>query len=182
MKLSAFRISRRSNGVFGALVGGALALIVALNPTEAQAQRLKLAGQLEVGSGIIGGARKPANGIQRARTTLRLAGEGFVDESPENLFSVGLDVEIEPKSAFGVDVRYARLIGKRFSVNAGGQLFIAPKTLLGPVAGFQYRQPIGKRFVLLLGPQVQVFFLGSDLPKGNILVQGLFNVGAHVQF
>ena len=114
-----------------------------------------------------------------ARARLRLGLDLRVDEFPTDIFGVGILVELLPHSSFGLDARYMRAVGSRFEVNAGGIAIVAPESLFGPSAGLKYRLPLSTATRITLGPEANVFVIGSDLPSGTIIWQVLLQGGIH---
>lgn len=166
-----------------AFFAGASALsAIALAAPPAHAQRLVLAGTADVASGIEVGTYQRAMGMRRARTTLRIGLEGFVDESPENIIAAALLVELEPHATVGADVRLMRNVWKGLSVEVGATGYLAPYSLFGGTVGAQYRIPLFKNAWFSLGPSLNAYFIGSDLPANTIVWQGLFRGGVRVGF
>jgi len=153
-----------------------------VSSTPASAQRLVLAANADAASGLEGGTYLRGTGIRRARTTLRLGLDGSVDESPENAIAAALLVELEPHAALGAEVRVVRALFTNLSVEAGGIAYLAPQTLLGATAGFTYRVPLRANLWLTIGPSINGYFLGSDLPAGTVLWQALVRGGLRVRF
>jgi hypothetical protein len=149
-----------------------------LAPRTAAAQQYLLGGSGELGSGIEGGP-PGAPAFSLARLRLRVALDVRVDEFPADIYAVGMLIELTPHSAFGFDVRYARRLGLKFEVNAGGVAYIAPESLFGPSAGLKYRMPLSATTHVTLGPEANVFVIGSDLPSGTIIWQVLVQAGFH---
>ena len=147
---------------------------------EAAAQDYAFAAAVSVAGGIEGGGRGYAAGIRRAPFLLRIGGEAQLPEMPKSIFEVGLLFTFEPSASFGADFRYAHLFGKHLSLHVGGEAVIAPSTLFGATAGAEVLFPIKHRIDLFAGPSVTAFFFGNDLPDGNVVFQGLFHLGIHV--
>lgn len=161
------------------LAGAALAATaLALAPRPADAQELLVAGTAAAHSGVESSGKT----FQRARTRLRIGAELRVDESPNDGLAFAALVDLEPRAAFGGDLRYVRTVSERFALNAGAIGYAAPGTLLGAVAGAEIRFKVGKSAAVVLAPEVTVFFLGTDLPNNNIFWQGLMGGGIRVQF
>jgi len=118
----------------------------------------------------------------RAQTRMRIGADLAVDESPEDVFGAAVLVAIEPRTAFGVDARYTRVVRERFAFSGGVIGYLQPGSLVGPVAAFEYRHPLSTWFVLTAGPELDVFVLGTDLPDRTVLWQALFHVGMRVAF
>lgn len=163
-----------------ALASLATVTLLGLAASEARAQQLKLAADVDVASGLEGGSYKGMLGLRRARTTLRFGADAYTDEFPDNGIAAGLLLEMEPHIAVGADVRYQRLLGKHFALELGFTGFFAPATLFGASAGALYRQPIIPRLWFTVGPTVTGYFLGSDLPAGTVVWQVLLRGGLHV--
>lgn len=147
---------------------------------EAAAQDYAFAAAVSVAEGVEGGGRGYAAGVRRAPFLLRIGGEAQLPEMPKSIFEVGLLITFEPSASFGADFRYAHLFGKHLSLNVGGKAVIAPSTLFGATAGASALFPLRPRVALFAGPSVTAFFFGNDLPDGNVIFQGLFQLGIHV--
>ncbi len=158
-----------------------LAIAAALGaPREAAAQDYAFAAAVSVAEGVEGGGRGHAAGVRRAPFLLRIGGEAQLPELPKSIFEVGLLFTFEPSASFGADFRYAHLFGKHLSLDIGGEAVIAPSTLFGATAGAEALFPLRKHVDLFAGPSVTAFFFGNDLPEGNVVFQGLFHLGIHV--
>jgi hypothetical protein len=156
----------------------ALTLLGGLASSRPAAAQQYIAGATaQVGSGIAGGAHGQ---LMRARTRLRIGADLRVDESPEDIFGAALLAEVEPHASIGADIRYMRAVGKRFVLHAGALGYVAPATLFGGAAGVEVRVPLSVSSALTFGPELNVFFLGSDLPDGTVFWQGLLQAGIHV--
>jgi hypothetical protein len=145
-------------------------------PSPAHAQQYLPAGEAYLGSGVEGGGRD----FQRARTRLKLGLELRIDEDPDNGISGAGVFDIEPRTAFGADLRYVRRIGPKFAVSAGGMGYFVPAILVGPCAGLEVRVPTFYKTYLALGPEVAVFAFGSDLPDRTVIWQAIFQAGFRV--
>jgi len=162
-------------------------LIVALAPLTvsifasraAPAQQYLLGASGEIGSGIEGGGSGQTM-MELAPVRLRIAADLRVDEFPADIYAVGMLIDLVPRSAFGFDLRYARRLGSKFELNAGGIAYIAPQSLFGPSAGFKYRMALSPSAELTVGPEANVFVIGGDLPSGTILWQAFVQAGIHV--
>lgn len=152
--------------------------VAVLGAAPASAQELLVAGMAVAHSGI----ESSGQGILRARTRLRVGAELRIDESPKDGLAFAAVVDLEPRAAFGGDVRYVRVVTERVAINAGAIGYAAPGTLLGGVAGAEVRVNVGKSAAIVVAPELTVFFLGTDLPNNNIFWQGLLGGGVRVQF
>jgi len=148
----------------------------------AHAQELVVTAAADVCEGIEGGAGGYAKGVRRARTTLRLGAEGYVDEMPNDQLSVAALVELEPKASIGADLRYQRMIEDYVALHVGAIGVIAPKNMLGVTLGGAFRWWLLDQFALSFGVTGNVFFLGSDLPSNNVLWQAMGQVGVRAKF
>lgn len=162
-------------------LGPATALTLLLAAPAAQAQRWVASGLAEASSGIEGGGGRDST-MTRAPTRMRLGADLAVDEDPANVFGAAVLLAIEPRTAFGVDARYTRVVGERFAFSAGAAMYFQPGSLFGPLAAAEYRHPLSKMFVFTVGPEADVFVLGSDLPDRTVLWQALFKVGVRASF
>lgn len=150
-----------------------------LAPGTARAQRWLIGGEATAATGAEGGG-DPRGVFRRLRTTARFAIDARVDERPSEFYSAGVLMELEPRTTFGVDVRYGRLISPRWSVDAGAIGFLTPETLLGVTFGATVRDNPNRGFAFVVGPRVNVMFLGSDLPTSRPIWQLLVCGGVHV--
>ncbi|HZU82661.1 MAG TPA: hypothetical protein VE987_07085 [Polyangiaceae bacterium] len=149
----------------------ALAACVAAATADrvAGAQQYLIGGSASASSGIEGGGA--GGGLYRTRTRVRLGGDVRIDESPDDIFEFAAIAEIEPRSGFGADVRYARAASERFVLDVGLLGIVAPASLYGACADLTYRLPISKKTQVTVGPEADFFFLGSDLPDGTVIWQ-----------
>jgi hypothetical protein len=160
-------------------IGGACvatAFAAATWPADASAQQYLIGADLGLSSGVEGGGA----GLARARTRLRLGADLRIDESPDDILELAALAELEPRSGFGADVRYARAASDRFFVDAGLLAILAPASLYGACAGLTYRLPISKRTQITLGPEVDLYFLGTDLPDGTVIWEMRIQAGVRV--
>lgn len=162
------------------IAGVVVSLILSLaGARDARAQEYLLGGSGGVASGIEGGGGGYGL-MQRARTRLRIGVDARNNESPEDGIGAGLLLEIEPHTTVGADARYFRYLGPHFVVDIGLIGYLFPASILGATAGLEYRHPLGPKVSLAVGPEVNVFVFGSDLPSGTIIWQGLLQAGLHV--
>jgi hypothetical protein len=146
-------------------------------PGVASAQQYLIGGSGAVSSGVEGGSQ---GALYRTRTRVRLGADLRIDESPDDILEFGLQAEVEPRSGFGADLRYARAASDRFILDAGILGILAPASLYGVCAGLTYRLPLSKRSQITLGPEADFYFLGSDLPDGTVIWQMRFQGGLRV--
>ncbi len=158
-------------------MGLSLAVASLLVCTRASAQELQLGSSGSLSSGFEAGGPLA---LRLARTRLRLGVDARLDESPEDIFEFGALAEVEPHSAFGLDARYARLVGEHFMLDGGVLGMLAPASLYGVGAGLTYRLPISKVAQVTFGPEADFFFLGTDLPAGTVIWQFRFQGGFRV--
>ncbi len=156
-----------------------LVLLIAtmLTTRRAAAQQYLIGASGEVSDGVETGAS-----FKPARIRARLGADLRVDEFPDDIYCAGVLIDLAPRTAFGVDARYARMLGTHFEVNVGGIAYVAPATLIGPSADLKYHLPLSSVASLVFGPEVNVFILGSDLPGGTVFVQALLEAGIHANF
>jgi hypothetical protein len=166
-------IARRTLGLILLVASG-----VATRTRVADAQQYLVGASASASSGVEGGGAQ--NALSRTRTRLRLGGDLRIDESPDDILEFAALAEIEPRSGFGADVRYARAAGERFVVDVGLLAIVAPASLYGACASLKYRLPISKRTQITVGPEADFFFLGSDLPDGTVLWQVRLEGGIRV--
>ncbi len=164
------------------LAASFVALTIALAAPPARAQRLLLAADVDAASGVEGGTYLGGVGIRRARTTLRFGVDGSIDETPENIVAAALLIELEPHASLGAEVRLMRNVWKGLTLEIGATGYLAPATLFGATVGATYRIPLFSTFSFTIGPALNGYFIGSDLPSGTILWQGLVRGGLRVTF
>jgi len=145
----------------------------------AAAQQWVIGGNAEVASGIAGGGDGMTI-IERARTRIRLGADLRVDEFPKDIFAIAIVAEIEPHSSFGLDLRYVRQVTPKIDVSVGAIGFIYPESLVGPVAGLRYHITVSHAVDVVVGPELDVFVIGADLPGEGIIWQTLLQAGVHV--
>jgi hypothetical protein len=144
----------------------------------ARAQSWVYGGTAGFSTGLEGNGEQ--NGGPRvARTRLRLDVDLHVDEFPQEKFGFGILADVLPRAAFAVDGHYIRSLSPKFDLAVGGIGYLAPATLFGPSVDLWYRLPLSKGAALVVGPELNVFVLGSDLPDGTVIWQGLIQVGIH---
>jgi hypothetical protein len=163
----------------GLVIAAACAAMLATS--QASAQKYMATGVAETASGVEGGGGYQQS-LGRARTRARIGAELYIDESPADVLSGAFLLDIEPRSAFGVDARYMRVFATRWAFGAGAIGYVQPGTLVGPVGMGEYRHTISQGFALAAGPEANVFVLGSDLPDKTVVWQALFKVGLRVGF
>jgi hypothetical protein len=121
-------------------------------------------------------------GLKEARIRLRLGADLRVDEFPNDIVCLGLLADLSPHVAFGVDARYAHMLGKHFEINIGGIGYLVPSTLLGPSADVKYHLALSKSAELVFGPELNLFVLGKDLPGDTLFVEALLQAGVRTSF
>jgi hypothetical protein len=168
-------MSQRSGPMF---VAAAMALACLAPARGASAQQYLIGADAGLSSGLEGGGN-PSQ-LRLTRTRLRLGADLRIDESPDDILEFGLLAEVEPKSGFGADVRYARMAGDRFVFDAGLLGILAPGSLFGVCVGLTYRLPLSKRSQITLGPEADFYLLGSDLPDKTVIWQMRFQGGLRV--
>jgi hypothetical protein len=156
-----------------------LGLALACAPSTASAQSWLMDGQVDLQSGVAGGG-SAGRLVRRARTTLRLGLTLRNDEVPKDAFQAGLVLEIEPRSALGLEGHWVRCVSDRVRLGLGGVGFLAPKTLVGASAFGTWKIPLGAGFGLVTGPALQVFFAGRDLPTASPIWQLGWRLGIDV--
>jgi len=159
-----------------------LTMLLWLAPLRASAQELVISAGPDIMAGIEGGGSGYAAGVRRSRTTLRFAAEGFIDESPKNIFAAGVLVEIEPVASVGADLRYMRSFAEQFQFHVGATSIIAPKHMIGATFGFAWRYPLSESVHLNVNPTANVYFVGADLAGSTVLWQGMIAGGVRVRF
>lgn len=164
------------------LAGGAVGLALVAGAAPASAQKLVVAANADVASGLEGGSYDGGLGVRRARTTIRVGVDAFVNENPESAIAGALLLELEPHTAVGFDLRYQRIAFERIAFDIGLTALLVPGTMFGAEAGITYRQPILPHVWLTIGPTLTGYFVGSDLPERAVVWQGLLRGGFRVGF
>ena len=160
------------------VLAGSLAAALLLSPA-ALAQKWVASGVSQLSSGVEGGGGR-ATSMERAQTRMRVGADLLVDERPEDVFGAAALIAFEPRTAFGLDFRYTRVVAQRFAFSGGAIAYLQPGSLVGPVASAEYRIPLGKTFTFTAGPEANCFVLGTDLPDRTVIWQALFQVGVRV--
>lgn len=145
----------------------------------AHAQKWVMSGITQLSGGVEGGGGRQSS-MERAQTRARIGADLFVDERPEDVFGGSVLIGLEPRTAFGLDFRYTRVVDQKFAFSGGAIGYLQPGSLIGPVAAAEYRMPMSKNFIMTMGPEANVFVLGTDLPDKTVLWQALFQVGFRV--
>ena len=145
----------------------------------AHAQRWVTGGIMQLSSGVEGGGGR-ATSMERAQTRARIGADLYVDERPEDIFGAAVLIAFEPRTAFGIDARYTRVVAQKLAFSGGAMAYLQPGSLVGPVAAAEYRYPLGQNFIFTMGPEVNVFVFGTDLPDRTILWQALLQFGVRV--
>jgi hypothetical protein len=156
------------------LVAGLLLL-----PRVAEAQQYLIGVSGEIADGVEMGTSVP---FKAARVRARLGADLRVDEFPNDIFAVAILADMFPRTGFGLDARYAHMLGKHVEVDIGAIGYLAPSTLFGPSADLKYHVSLSSSAELIVGPEVNVFVLGGDLPDGTVFVQTLLQAGVHANF
>jgi hypothetical protein len=130
-------------------------------------------GVFAVGTGFQGG--DPGTGRvewERARTRVL----GGIDLRNDEYKSDGIGfygfAEVERRASFGGEIRYERWWTSTIGFHAAVVGIAFPETLLGLGVGSRFGFPIGKQVTLFLEPGFSAFPIGSDLPKGSVLLWG----------
>ncbi|MFO0738532.1 MAG: hypothetical protein U0270_21735 [Labilithrix sp.] len=160
---------------FAALASAA----VVLASPAAHAQKWIASGVSQLSSGVEGGGGR-ATSMERAQTRMRVGADLFVDENPEDIFGAAALIAFEPRTAFGLDFRYTRVVAQKWAFSGGAIGYLQPGSLVGPVAAAEYRVSLGKTFTFTAGPEANCFVLGTDLPDRTVIWQALFQVGVRV--
>lgn len=162
--------------ILGLLLAMSAFSTTALTACPAAAQEYLPAASTSASSGIEGAGR----GFQRARTRVRLALELRIDERPLDALVFAALADVEPRSAFGAELRYVRSLSSMVAVGGGAIAYFVPGTLIGPCAGLEVRVPLSKKAQLVVGPELAVFPLGGDLPERTVIWQAFLQGGFRV--
>jgi hypothetical protein len=176
--------ARSVRGAFGVIgvIGVMTALVASTTPTRsASAQEWLISGLADVGGGLEGGG--PANAhFQRARTTVRAGFELRSSEAKSEIWSLAARTELEPHTSFAVEGRYEHLFGKFLVLGIGANAIVLPESMFGITASASYRKSLGKGLELALGPELDVYVFGSDLPDKKPIWQLYFFGGLRAEF
>jgi hypothetical protein len=156
-----------------------MGLGVFLSSRVGEAQQWVVGTSAELASGLAGGG---SDGVvmERARTRLRIGADLRVDEFPKDIFGVSVIAELEPRASFGIDLRYMRRISPRIDIGAGAVGLIFPESLVGPSCAMRVHFALSHALDLVVGPEVDVFVIGTDLPSDTVVWQALLQVGVHI--
>jgi hypothetical protein len=147
----------------------------------ARAEKTMIDAELAVGSGVEGGDVGGAETAWRlARVRLTAGAEIRYDEAVHEGLAVRGFSELEGRVTLGGEVQFRHWISDWFGVHAGITGLVAPETLLGPCVGARLAFPFGKRVSLFVEPSFAALPIGSDLPRGSVLVWGLLAGGVRV--
>ena len=148
----------------------------------AHAQKWVPSGIAELSTGMEGGGGAKATSMDTAPIRMRIGADMYIDEDPENIFGGAVIFAVLPKTSFGVDARYTRVVREKFAFSIGATAILQPGSLVGPTAAAEYRMPLAKNITFTAGPEINVFCLGSDLPDRTIIWQLLVKGGLRVAF
>lgn len=157
----------------------AVAFAFASLPLVANAQKYVAAGTFEASNGMEGGGGKESS-LVRAPTRLRAGADLHVDEDPENVIGFAGIVDIEPRTKFGADIRYIRVVNEHFALSGGAVGYITPGTMVGPACSLEYRHPFASKLQLTAGPDLNVFVVGIDVPDKTVIWQAMLHLGLRV--
>jgi hypothetical protein len=147
----------------------------------AHAEKTMIDSELAVGSGAEGGDVGTAQTAWRLARVRLIAGAEFrYDEAVHEGLAVRGFSELEGRTTLGCEVQFRHYVSDWFGVNAGITGLIAPETLVGPSVGARLIFPFGKRVGIFIEPSFAALPLGSDLPKGSVLIWALLAGGVRV--
>lgn len=155
--------------------------MIAAYPLSAGAEGWQTNGVFALGTGLQGG--DPGNGSvawTRARTRV-IAGVDLRDDEDltDGIGFYGF-AEIERRATFGAEARYERWWTPTIGFHVSLIGIVTPETMVGPGVGARFGFPLGKKVTFFLEPGFAVFPLGSDLPKGNVVLWAILNGGIGV--
>jgi len=151
-------------------------LAVLCSGETAHAQSYVYGASAELMTGVQGGEQAASAAVARSGTTLRVGADAYVDEFPKSILGISALVGIEPRGTAGFDVRYMHKATSRLHVGIGGIGYVLPGSRFGGTAELSYRLPVASG-ALTVGPQMNVFLQGSELPEDTVLWQALARVG-----
>jgi hypothetical protein len=162
------------------VIATALAFAATLVAAPAYADPSGLAGELGVATGVEGGDDGTgATAFRRARTRIVAGAELRRDGDRGNGLLLRGFAEIEPRTGFGGEVRYARWFHPRFAGMVGVTGTFAPHVLVGPVAAVQLHIPMDA-ISIFVEPSLSVLPFGTDLPTDRPLIWGLLTFGVRL--
>jgi len=135
-------------------------------------------GSFGLGGGFEGG--DPGTGrlaYHRARLRILTGIDLRDDAARSDALGFRAFVELEKRGSVGAEVRYERWLTRTVGVYGGLTGTLAPETLFGGGVGATVVIPFGTRVGLYLEPSFQALPVGSDLPRGTVLIWGLFSAG-----
>ncbi len=100
-----------------------------------------------------------------------------VDEAAYQAFGFRGFVELERTTGVGASLHYTRWLSPTVGLFVGFTGVIAPATLAGVEAGGTFVIPLGKSLGIFIEPSLAALPLGSDVPKGSVIVWGLVSAG-----
>jgi hypothetical protein len=171
----------RIGRILACCLSGSAVLATSLVTQTAKAEGWDTNGVFALGTGVQGG--DPGTGTvawARARTRVIAGVDLRSDEAMTDGFGVYGFAEVERRATFGAEARYERWLTPTIGVHVGFLGTIAPQTMFGPGVGARLGLPIGKKATLFLEPGFAVFPVGSDLPKGNVILWGTLSGGIGV--
>lgn len=160
-----------------------LALLCLAAPAAAQTLDINL--DAAVGSGVTMGTGD-GEALSRRTPFYLDVDAGFVfDRDFETEWGLGITAQLEdaPAVALTPQVRLVRPLSViEVYAGAGIPVFVTPFTRVGAELGGGVLYALHERFALLAGGQVDLFFAGSDLPEGSLVIMFNLGVGGRVRF
>jgi hypothetical protein len=156
---------------FGEMKRAALVVTAAVlaHASSALAQGVDGAVTIDASAGVEGADGEP-QGVSRTRTSLRAGIEGWLDAHPASMLGLSTHIEVEPRAAFGADLRFRQRLIEELVLDAGPLAIFAPRTLIGAFLGLAFRPRLSDVIELEAGARGGVFFAGSDLPEDRAVI------------
>lgn len=158
-----------------------LGVALLLGAPAAGAQTWGLHGLAGATTGVEGGnAADQGVAYRRARTRVMVGGDAVADEAAYPAFGVRGFVEVEQRVTVGIGAQFTRWATPAVGLYVGPRAVLAPETLLGAAGGATFLLPLGRQLFLFAEPEVAAMPLGSDVPRGSVVVWGLLSLGVRV--
>ncbi|MBM4361094.1 MAG: hypothetical protein FJ104_00315 [Deltaproteobacteria bacterium] len=158
-----------------------VAVAVLLGTPAAPAQTSGFHGLAGAATGVEGGnAADQGVAYRRARTRVMAGADVVADESAYPAFGLRGFVEVEQRVTVGIGAQLTRWATPAVGLYVGPRAVLAPETLLGAAGGATFLLPLGRQLFLFAEPEVAAMPLGSDVPKGSVVVWGLLSLGVRV--
>ena len=154
------------------------ALAFTLLARPAAAQTWTWAGMAGGGTGLEAGSPRDGSvSWHRARTRAVVGLDMGVDEAAYAAFGLRAFVELEHATTIGASLHYNFWLSPNFDIFGGFTGVIAPETMAGVEAGCTFVIPLGEKLGVFIEPTIAALPVGSDVPKGSVVVWTLLSAG-----